>query len=295
VLLSSAQAQFGTLQEGDGIIITRELSSGRIVVVFECDTLGIRQEMLQRLLDSTIAVSGGSVDTTQFVSMDRDDNISGEKDFLGDISAANFVLGAGTAVLASIPDITDNALFHRCDTASLKSTDYIYKIAPTSATPPYGGTVFAIHESGIIQRPRNSAIRVYRSSTQSTTGSAANKILWNAETYDTQYEHDPSGTVASVFTATEDGIYTVHSKLQHVASSSHQIYLTIKRNGTLISMGPVVQSRYAGGSNYAAEADVSDIVKLTAGQYLEIQAFPTVSGYVNSGEYNSYFTVSKIQ
>lgn len=114
-------------------------------------------------------------------------------------------------------------------------------------------------------RERTSRVRAYRSGNQ-TLGNSVTKVQFNAETYDTRNEFDPSTNYR--FTCIDAGYYLVQCTLEWSGATDALYDLWIYRNGASVAVTRHMQA----ASNESTTHHIQDVIYLTASQYIEIYA-----------------------
>lgn len=122
-----------------------------------------------------------------------------------------------------------------------------------------------IHDNGIIDFPKQSAARGYRSSAvQTIVSDQYVKIALDGEDYDVQDEFDP--TTNYRFTVTEDGFYCMAANLVYSPCTADKRYASlIYVNGSVVTFS---NSHAAGTGPLSCPA--SDILELAANDYVEL-------------------------
>jgi hypothetical protein len=130
------------------------------------------------------------------------------------------------------------------------------------------------------------ACRAYLNGAQNTTSGATTKVLLDTENYDTGSDFD---TDNSRFVAPKTGYYQVNASIRYndLADGSESRVL-IYVNGAVYS-GSVT---YLGVTNGDPSSSLSDLVYITAGQYIELYAVQN-SGTeaLTTGTANNFMTV----
>ena len=151
-----------------------------------------------------------------------------------------------------------------------------------------GTTVMKVYDGGIVDLPKQSACRVYRSGAQSLPSGSAVKIQFNAENYDVQGEFDSSTNYR--FTATKAGIYHVKAQMQCSSAASQEYTLYIYKNA-----GVHTHFNFYSTTTNAFFA-VSDLVQLSGGDYIEIHGKSTNSAQNITGSTDrTFLTIYKVQ
>jgi hypothetical protein len=118
---------------------------------------------------------------------------------------------------------------------------------------------------------KNYRARAYRNAVQSIPNAAYTKIVWNAESYDTNSNFDTSN---GRYTVPVTGFYLVISMASIGSTATNQrVINTIYKNGTATNY-----STTSTGVSTANSATVSDIMSLTAGDYIENYVYQDAGG-----------------
>lgn len=217
--------------------------------------------------------------------------LSVEQNGTGD-SAMRYFLTGGQNISMGI-DNDDNDNFKISNTTALTGTTY-----------SDANTMLRVHTEtgsvGIIDFNHQSRTRAYRATTtQSIPNNTWTKIQFNAETYDEQGEFD--STTNYRFTAKEDGYYQVNARtLYTIAASNTNAYvgIGIYVNGSPYSYGNNLGVRTSTNATLLNNnaPNVSDVVYLTAGQYIEIFTFQNTGAArdINQNAEETYVSVHKL-
>lgn len=151
-------------------------------------------------------------------------------------------------------------------------------------------TVSAVADSATYA---SSGCRAYQSSGQSIPPSTFTAVQFNAESFDDDSWHD---------NVTNNTRFTVPTGVERVRASGTVATLSgtdgkltiaaIHKNGSVVSRGVQVQ---AGGTG-TRYASVSDVLPVTAGDYIELFVFHNEAGAVNtqSGDEHTRFIIEKV-
>jgi hypothetical protein len=120
--------------------------------------------------------------------------------------------------------------------------------------------------------------KVHRNSGQSLNNTTLTAIQFNNETYDTDACHD-NATNNTRLTAPFTGYYLVGGHAQFEANATGVRLLTVGVNGTVGLDN--VQWPAPSGAGITANADVSTVLQLTAGDYVELFAWQNSGGTLN--------------
>ncbi|KKM20021.1 hypothetical protein LCGC14_1649730 [marine sediment metagenome] len=248
-----------------------------VYVVFRGDTIRmgqffVDQDTIQftlpggiiiRIIDSMLAANVVAVDTNQFVSMNRDDAIRGEKSFLGVVGFRSF----GQFNLTS-GQMRSWWVSH--DTATKRLGDTVL----TASSIGTGEQTMQLYSSGIFDLPKQSAVRAFRSS--NVAHAIVDTVVFNGETFDNQDEFD---IAAGEFIARAAGTYFVSVQVAStLASSVSSMEIRIRKNYANYSISgdsPLVNSI----TNFTY-AQYTDVVKLAAGGSIKIHISSSHTGTV---------------
>lgn len=151
-----------------------------------------------------------------------------------------------------------------------------------------GGIVNAdISASAAIARSKIAATvscSLYKSSTQSISGSTLTSVTFNAEEWDTATMHDTGSNTSRIVVPTT-GKY--HLEAQVNFGTTEDKYIAFAKNGSVIMYG----SRNTGTNH-----NISRIVDATAGDYFEVQAYTTAGGgaTISAGAQETTFQAMKV-
>jgi hypothetical protein len=121
------------------------------------------------------------------------------------------------------------------------------------------------------------ACRAYSSGSQNiSTGGGATTITFDSEDYDTADMHSLVTNTGRI-TVPVTGYYLCVGQITYAAIATGQRQARLHKNGTLFAQ--TTQGDLGGVPNVAMQ--VSEVVKLTAGDYVELTAFQT-SGSTNA-------------
>lgn len=238
-----------------------------------------RIKLIQLNGDTAIAYRGGAaVDTTKFVSMNRDDAaIRGEKTFLGMVGFklfGQFDLTSGQR----------RAFWASADTATKRVGDTVVTVSATGT----GEQLFQVYSSGIIDLSKQSAVRAYRNGNVSLTGGLTVNVDFNAETFDTQYEFN-SATPYN-FVARTAGKYEVCATITVDGSAAMYCDVFIYKGVAAVSWGKSETSR----PSYVCVIQVHDVLTLSAGDTVSISVSPESNCTLLGTTDQTYVTIRKV-
>ena len=150
-----------------------------------------------------------------------------------------------------------------------------------------GTNVLVVADGGVVTMGSQSAARVYRNtSAQSISATTITKVEFNAESYDVKSEFDSATNFR--FTAGKTGKYLVTSTLTLSANfAPAQIYIYV--NGA-----EVAEFTFQYGASADGAITISDVISLTATDYVEIHVQTDASNTVVNGENLSWLAIHKV-
>ncbi len=150
----------------------------------------------------------------------------------------------------------------------------IYGIAPfrvSSTGSVYAETILLTNNTTL---PIISKARAYRDATQAITTDTWTKVQLNAETFDINNEFDSATNYR--FTATVAGYYLVSGALKYTnVAPSLPFHIAFYKNGAVYSQIRTFTMALAGDDEGIG---MSDIIYLTAGQYVELWTYHYMGG-----------------
>lgn len=154
-----------------------------------------------------------------------------------------------------------------------------------------GEDVVTTETEGIVNLPKQSRIRAYRTGSEQTIPTGTwTKVGFNAENYDEQEEYDKTTTFR--FTAAKAGYYLVHCTIRWKTSVDETLFIVrIKKNGVETSRGFTVASGI-----HPHLCTITDILQFSAEDYIEIEVNQGSGGDINilDGTNDTYLTVHKL-
>lgn len=131
------------------------------------------------------------------------------------------------------------------------------------------------------------AFRAYRSGNQTISANVTTKVAFNAETFDTNSNYDP--TTNFRFTPTVAGYYQINSTVAFTTGSGQ---LALYKNGINYQTGSeVTYNGLLGG-----HIPINDLVYLNGStDYVEIYVYLTSGTTISSGETNTSFSASMVR
>ena len=159
------------------------------------------------------------------------------------------------------------------------------------------GQVLTSNGTGTPTWATRSSIRSSKNgSTQSINSGSATKVTFDTEQFDVKSEFS-----GSTFTALEDGYYQVNSRIEFTVTSpnaSTYVSVYIYVSGTLWAEGNNLAVRSSGTQTILTNNApvVSDVVKLTAGQTIEIWAYQNTGAAqpIATGAAITYVSIHKL-
>jgi len=131
------------------------------------------------------------------------------------------------------------------------------------------------------------AFRAYRNGNQTISAATTTKVAFNAETFDTNNNYDP--TTNFRFTPTVAGYYQVNSTVGFTIGAGQ---IVIYKNGSTYQTGIEVTFNASLGGHIP----ISDIVYCNGStDYIEIYIYLTTGTTISSGETNTSFSASMVR
>lgn len=109
--------------------------------------------------------------------------------------------------------------------------------------------------------------RAYRAAAATVSNGSFGKIQFDTESFDNNNNFD--STTNYRYTAPITGMYQFNARASHNNAGSYRMVITLYKNGAEIARGSDSISAYSGSS-------VSDIISLTAGDYVEVFALTNI-------------------
>jgi len=148
------------------------------------------------------------------------------------------------------------------------------------------GATLTVSGSSVTAVDNTPMFRVFRSSDQSISNSTYTKLQYDSESYDTDAAFDSSTNYR--FTAPSAGKYFFHAQLQYTATSDGgQLRGQFYVNGSAFHSQLRIQHTSPNGSD--SFAVMSDVINLSANDYVEVFGYQSESGSRNFQAYNNYF------
>lgn len=145
-----------------------------------------------------------------------------------------------------------------------------------------GTTVMTITSTGVTTQVGAPAFRAYRSGNQTISAAATTKVAFNAETFDTNNNYDP--TTNYRFTPTVAGYYQVNAIVGFTTGAGQ---LALYKNGSNYQTGLEVTYNASLGGHIP----INDLVYLNGStDYVEIFVYLTSGTTISSGETNTSFS-----
>jgi len=170
--------------------------------------------------------------------------------------------------------------------------------APSSATPAALGTA-AVGTSKAFARGdhvhpwQSSGARVHNTSTITLTTATLTVLTFNSERYDTDSYHSTSSNTGRL-TAPADGSYFILANVRFAANSIGERRLVLLLNGTTNIAYKLFMPVTTGSVTLE---QISTIYQLSAGDYVEVQAYQTSGGNLNvevTGNYSPEFMIARV-
>lgn len=126
--------------------------------------------------------------------------------------------------------------------------------------------------------------RVYRASAQNTANNAVGKIQFDTENFDTNNNFDT--TTNFRYTAPVSGFYQLNASAGVTSGGTVSGFISIYKNGSELTRG----SRNTPQSSSAFACTISDLVQLTAGDYVEVFWFSNTTTSLDVGSSTVWFS-----
>ena len=280
LLTTASNAQF--YYPGDGITIRKDTASaGRFSLLV--DTVWVKSPLNanRNLIDSlkNAGFFGTSVDTTKFVSMNRDDaTIRGEKTFLGVAAFRSF--GQFT-----LTNGEKRAWWASHDTATKRIGDTVIETSSIGI----GEQTMLLYSSGLFDLPKQSSVRAYRSGNQAVA--ILDTVVFNAETFDRQFEHN---TTNGSFVARIAGTYLVSVHVfVNTSSTANIVQIALQRNYSAYAIAE--EATYTDGVNWYASVGLTTLVQLSAGGIIKTKiSFNNSGGTIQGASDATYISIIKV-
>lgn len=123
--------------------------------------------------------------------------------------------------------------------------------------------------------------------TAGNLGASPGLILYDTENFDTTSNFD-TVTNKGRFTAPVTGVYFFSASFRHTVSNGNLIGANLYKNGGLAVIGNTLINNSGGAFTFTAV--VSDLMSLTAGDYVEVYGSGTIGGAIATGTTATYFS-----
>ena len=145
-----------------------------------------------------------------------------------------------------------------------------------------GTTVMTITSTGVTTQVGAPAFRAYRNGNQTISATTTTKVAFNAETFDTNNNYDP--TTNFRFTPTVAGYYQVNALVGFTTGAGQ---LSLFKNGSNYQTGLEVSYNASLGGHIP----INDLVYLNGStDYIEIFVYLTSGTTITGGETNTSFS-----
>lgn len=143
-----------------------------------------------------------------------------------------------------------------------------------------------VYNSGIIDYPKQSAVRVYLASDQSIPTSTTTKLLFATESYDEQNEW-----ASNKFTVTKPGKYLITVNVHSNPFDGNIYKLYIYKNGAIVTRLETTM-----GASIFDSAEMSDTLELAASDYIEFYVFHSagINRTFDNVFWNNFATIFKV-
>jgi hypothetical protein len=151
-----------------------------------------------------------------------------------------------------------------------------------------GSSIYPFHLGTQI---KSSRAKAYRSTDQSYNAATDTKVQFNTKVFDPLYHYDNTTNYRYTVGYGYDGQFVVHAQVQVAAhSSAGGIAIYIEKNGEIVARKVV---------NYQSSAlgftvDITCVIDLVAGDYIEIFINDTLAGTITGGSDKTFFEIFRL-
>jgi hypothetical protein len=138
---------------------------------------------------------------------------------------------------------------------------------------------------------KSSRAKAYRSTDQSYSATTDTKVQFDTEVFDLNSDYDNATNYRYTVHLYYDGQYVIHAQVQVAAhSSAGGIAIYIEKNGAIVARKVV---------NYQSSAlgftvDITGVIDLVAGDYIEIFINDTLAGTITGGSDKTFFEIFRL-
>jgi len=137
-------------------------------------------------------------------------------------------------------------------------------------------------------------VRLYNTVDQSIANNTEVALTWSAETYDTDNFHSTSTNTSRItIPSGKAGYYLFTGNLNYNKNATGERFIILKKNNTKVNQ----QSYGNFGSGAYTDVNISDVINLAVGDYIELFAYQSSGASLNiimnnGGVYESQFSVT---
>jgi hypothetical protein len=136
-----------------------------------------------------------------------------------------------------------------------------------------------------------SRAKAYRSTDQSYSATTDTKVQFDTKVFDLLNFYDPTTNYRYVVGSGYNGQYVVHAQAQVAAhSSAGGIAIYIEKNGAIVARKVVNYQ----SSTLGFTVDITGVLDLVAGDYIEIFINDTLAGTITGGSDKTFFEVFRL-
>jgi hypothetical protein len=137
----------------------------------------------------------------------------------------------------------------------------------------------------------SSRAKAYLSADQSYSAATDTKVQFNTEVFDLASQYDNTTNYRYTVAAGYQGQYVVHAQVQVAAhSSAGGIAIYIEKNGSIVARKVVNYQ----SSTLGFTVDITAVLDLVAGDYIEIFINDTIAGTITGGSDKTFFEIFRL-
>ncbi len=238
-----------------------------------------REYIVTEVLLLVTAAVGVSGTPAASIEINGSTDVFGDRPLSGIADDKAYSFGSvGTRTVADAAEVIEMSV-NTAVTGTLTVTAYLFGLESSQIV---GGTDSLV------------TARVSKSATQTIPNNTCTTVTWDVEFFDPLNMHDNSVNNSRI-TVPTSGVYAVYGTLKYLTSSVGVRSLSFRVNGAT----PLrTTNTYPATSSFGLWFQVSDVIELAAGDYVEVDAFHTAGGNLDidgtSQEAVAAFSVTKV-